>query len=730
MIMAATCTICAFLSFYLFFTGRERAAISEKILYSGVLLASQIIFSELALGLLNILYPTTLCFLNMLISAVVLYFKGPDLMVNLKTEIISLRLFLKGLFYAENISLFFLFFIASVWILLSVYFLPPRGVDDLSYHLPPVFEFVQKHRVFLPAVQLNPFVAYPMSAELLFLWPVIFMKNQVFVDSVQFIVALYGIVVTYALARNLNLGIRNSIFSALLCFFVPVTMAQTGCNYIDIITSVFFLTALVILIKYNLHQKAYLAFALGASVGLITSMKYHMIIPALGLQVMIMQKMKKKHLLIYIAPVFALTAYWYIRNLIVFHNPFYPLEILKGGIGIYATELSSKIGIFEQLKAKVYFLLISDIGLGTFHGGYGIAFWGLAFPSWLYCLYKSFLKKEHHLFIYLQVFLGMIIVLIVPYDSFNVAPRYAVFITAICFISLGKVLEVMAENKYYRNILKTMAVLSSVLSLFLFSMVKFPTYNIIKPINDLRNNTTTTEAKYYALGYWDLPVMSPAFEALDYLTIGDGRGLSVYVAMAPDVFWVSPVYGTQLQNTIWNLNSVTNRPDAFFYFFGKNGEIVYIREKVPFYDIALNPQYQLIHQSLRGVLFIKGNFFDSADKRKKLMSFYEKSCKNSLDEAAKIKSSFQEDIPIVVIPHFGYGLKYYELNGNLNNRVHLVSHGFEDAYVKNFKWDKVYTFINKLSGYRADKILEIPADDGIVSVYLNEKEPITNKKVN
>lgn len=81
-----------------------------------------------------------------------------------------------------------------------------------------------------------------------------------------------------------------------------------------------------------------------------------------------------------------------------------------------------------------------------------------------------------------------------------------------------------------------------------------------------------------------------------------------------------------------------------------------------------------------------------------------------------------KDIPIVVIPHFGYGLKYYELRGDLSNSVHLVSLGFEDAYVKNFKWDRVYTFINKLSGYRAQKVLEIPTPEGVVNVYLNEKE--------
>jgi hypothetical protein len=75
----------------------------------------------------------------------------------------------------------------------------------------------------------------------------------------------------------------------------------------------------------------------------------------------------------------------------------------------------------------------------------------------------------------------------VPYDSFNLAPRYAIFITAICFISFGKVLEVLAENKFYIATLRTSAVVSSMLAVFLFSLVKFPAYNIIKPINDLRD---------------------------------------------------------------------------------------------------------------------------------------------------------------------------------------------------------------------------------------------------
>ncbi|MBF0464364.1 MAG: hypothetical protein HQK94_04685 [Nitrospirae bacterium] len=708
----------------MFFTSRVRSSISDKIVYSGVLFASQVILSELVLGLINILYASTLIVFNVLISAVVLSFKGKDLARNLKNEILSLKFFLKEFICIENLSLFILFVIAAVWILFGIYFLPPRGIDDLCYHLPPVFEFIQKHKVFLLPVTLNTSFANPISAELLFLWPVIFMKSVIYVDSVQFFAAVYGVFVTYSLARSLNLNIRNSVFCALLFFFVPVTMAQMGCNYIDVITSVFFLSAVVISVKYNSEQSAAQAFLLGAAIGLITSMKYHMIAVALGLQFVVLPKMRKRHLLLYIAPVLALTAYWYVRNFVVFGNPIYPLSIFKKNIGLFATEISSKLGFFEQLKAKIYFLIISDIGIGTFHGGYGITFWGLAFPSWIYCLYKSVLKKERHLYVYLQVFIGLLLILAVSYDDFNIAPRFVIFITAICFISFGKVLEVVGENKIYPVVLKTLAIISSLLSVFLFSVVKFPTYNIIKPISDLIDNTTTSEVRYYSLAYWELPGMSPAFEALDYLTEGDTDGLSVYAAMAPDVFWMSPLYGTHLQNSIWNLNresSSKHAPDAFFYYFGKNGEIVYLKEKISFYDIASNPQYQLINQTLHGILFIKTDFFKSAVKREKLMLYYKNSYKASLKEAEKIMGVFHKDIPIVVIPHFGYGLKYFELNGNLKNSVNLVSMGFEDAYVKNFKWNRVYTFINKLSGYKADKILEIPTGDGIVNVYLNEK---------
>ena len=50
---------------------------------------------------------------------------------------------------------------------LAVY--PPRGIDDVTYHLPPIYQAIQDHRLTVLPIELRGHFGYPLNAEMLFL---------------------------------------------------------------------------------------------------------------------------------------------------------------------------------------------------------------------------------------------------------------------------------------------------------------------------------------------------------------------------------------------------------------------------------------------------------------------------------------------------------------------------------------------------------------------------------
>ena len=90
-------------------------------------------------------------------------------------------------------------------------------------------------------VAMDGHFAFPLNAELLFMWPAILTHSQQFVDAVQVIIAFWGVAVVYGLARAVDTKPKTALFVAFLFLFTPVVLAQMGSDYIDIITGVFFL---------------------------------------------------------------------------------------------------------------------------------------------------------------------------------------------------------------------------------------------------------------------------------------------------------------------------------------------------------------------------------------------------------------------------------------------------------------------------------------------------------
>ena len=285
-----------FFSFYLFTERIKIGSFGERILACGLLWMAQIILTELWLGVASLLYLNLLIGLNLLISLSVLAYSFREVNPSqlLKRDFRSIRRSLPLLFASENKILAGLGLLVMVWFVLAAYFLPPRGgADDIFYHLPPVYEFIIKHKIYLmPLYEIKYTFAFPLNAELLFVWPAIFFHNQRWVDFVQVVIALWGSCTVYVFARSLGRDIRWGFFLALLFFFSPVVLHQAESNYIDLITTVFFLAALYFSWKFFLKGDIYYLYLAGLAGGLLLGMKYFFIIFWLVFQLFIVPRIR------------------------------------------------------------------------------------------------------------------------------------------------------------------------------------------------------------------------------------------------------------------------------------------------------------------------------------------------------------------------------------------------------------------------------------------------------
>src|SRR5262249_27929557 len=105
----------------------------------------------------------------------------------------------------ETAVLGVLFLFAALWLATVVVIYSPRGVDDIVYHLPPIYQAVQTHRFQILPLELRQLFAFPFNAEMLFLWVTLLTGSVRWVDGTQILAAALGIAAVFALGRRLGL---------------------------------------------------------------------------------------------------------------------------------------------------------------------------------------------------------------------------------------------------------------------------------------------------------------------------------------------------------------------------------------------------------------------------------------------------------------------------------------------------------------------------------------------
>lgn len=793
-------TLVLIVAWHVFVGGMLEAPLSTRVVLVGVGATGQIVVTLTFLGALGLLAPVVVVLVNVTVcaclAAVPLRFgaafrlPGPaqSLAVLLRDD---LRAIVKGgraaLGWDTGAFVVILVF-AAAWLATVIAYYPPRGIDDLVYHLPPVYQAAQEHRISILPLELRNLFAFPLAGEMTFLWVVLLDGSIRWVDSVQAVFALFGMAAVFALGRRFGLSARGSAFAACLFGTMPVVLLQATSNYVDIISNVWLLGAAVTLLAYEASGSR-LSLALGGlATGLLLGSKYQGVLFTLALASMAAALIRAqaragqgfvrgtegtapalgskdttrargsegsgrarsrkdthtpagrtglgrtlaRHGSLFALPAVAAGGYWYVRNLLLFSNPFYPLPIRILGMTIFPGPFQQGVSTWSALAsdpAEALRIAAWDPGLGSFHGGFGFLFWGFAAPAFAYVFLELFRQRRSSgngkLFVLALIPIGIATLFLAPHDQLWLTPRYVLAVGGIGAVAVARLGEEAAvRGTGAATLLRGIAVAGALLALPVAAPAVWPLVSLAPVAADAPEIRAAGELRYLEATAWDLRTMASAWAPLDAMTRGGG-GLTVYQASDYSVFWTGPTYGVELQNRIWNFEKAPAlKPDAFF-FHSPRGTPFFVGRKIERKDVAADQDYRLVASNGDDAttLYVLRTALTEHGRLARLADYYGRTERANVVETAASAATMEEGS--VVLPFFPLAAGYFvhKADGRLRAEVDPIT--TKDLASAPARWPgrAIYTFGAAVPGAVSRPVGEISVRDGKVTIMRNEPVP-------
>ena len=249
---------------------------------------------------------------------------------------------------------------------------PETGKDALAYHLALPRRFLQDHGFrFHPG---NAFSNSPLHAEMLYL-PVLFVRGEVLAKLLHF-GALLGVLGGMWHFSLRHVGENEFPYISLLVFTgIPTVFAVSHTAYVDLFVTLYAFAAFFAFANWSEEKRLGWLGLAGFFTGLALSCKYTaLILPFLGVFGILwvsrqrgMERQVVGNLLVYACATVVFGAPFYIKNLVLTGNPFYPfLYRLFGGRG------------WDPEQARMYEAFVEHLGMGRRLQDYLLLPWNLS----------------------------------------------------------------------------------------------------------------------------------------------------------------------------------------------------------------------------------------------------------------------------------------------------------------------------------------------------------------
>lgn len=633
------------------------------------------------------------------------------------------------------------------WALLATWLLPPRGIDDLAYHLPTLYQAVQEGRIGLLPLELRPQFAMPLAGDLLFLWPLVFFHADTWVDGVQLGVALHAALVLGLLARRFGVTARDALFIGLLFLLTPVVMLQAAASYNDLILAACHLLLLHALVAFwrdggRVHL---VVAALAAGAGLAT--KYSMLIAIAAAQPLLVGALWRhgraaalvRGYAIFLPLLALLPAYWLVRNAVVLGEPFYPYALGLGGLrdlGLTTwqsmvtanTEVAGRaLGKLFGEPLRLLTFLWRDPGLGSLNGGLGLVFWGLGLPALGWCLARAgrawwVARDPLPLFFWLTApaVLGLYLAQVdAARLQFNM--RLVLVLVPLGLLALALLLARLREVLPVAVVpLRLVCVGAAGLALLVPAAATLPAMDVRPALADRRDDRWTTSQHYYRQAYKELARLAPVFEPLDHLTL-EGPGWDVYMAAEWNLFTTAPLYGSRLQNRVWNFLPLTGRrpPDALLYY-GVQSRLYYPGGAVWPDATVEDPRYTLLARQGAAQLWVARERLAAPAVQARLAGFCARRHAAEIEAAATVLGALPPAELLLGSPGLVHGFRCLAVTGRFAVPVELVIPGREADVARRSGARRVLSVGVPVAGMSSRPLASVRTREGTLTLHYNE----------
>ena len=440
----------------------------ERIFVIGLFCCIQIFLVTMLCGFIGLLdkaYIMTLLLLFLFLVLFIVYIHKKKF-----SEIKPTKIPLKdniGIF--EKILLSFCFF-ELAWLFFIGFLFPPRAYDSLWYHLPSVIRWLSYRDIWFHPNSVVYSMVYPKNGEIFFFWNMIFLRSDSIVNLTQFFFLIGGTICVILISMELGLSYKYSLWSAAIFFFTPLLLIESVICYIDIILLTFMISSFYLFLRYLKSNKFIYLLIASISCGLGIGVKYSgAYLPVILIIFLLIHNLIKKQFfrrkivyevatIIFVSIIFG--GYWYIVNLIEWHNPCWPIKISFAGIPLFQGPMTFlEVGVFapfasapsgynnwgfflKSILEKIsHFYGISSI---AYKGGFGPQFFSLGILSSIVILFKSIVSKRGNRIIFCVFFITMFLI------SKIKIPRYNLYIVCLSSISIGLVFEYIKNKKIWK----------------------------------------------------------------------------------------------------------------------------------------------------------------------------------------------------------------------------------------------------------------------------------------
>ncbi len=561
-----------------------------------IIYLSQIIVTEILLGILGMLYLKNIFLLNLAILLAVWLIshdkQGTSLILPKESDFAKL-LKNKVILFSSCVILAF----GLVKVLIN-FANPPFGWDDLNYHFTFPVEWLKHGNLDTPiTISDDPSPSYyPINGSLFFLWLILPFKSVILADLGQVPFFFLAFLAAYSISRKLGLEKDTSFYAAALFILIPNFFKQLQVAYVDVMVAALFLVCINFLFllneKFSFTNMLIYSMGLGLLLGTKTVALPYCFLLFIPFVYLSLRNFPKAHFLVFsLLIIILLGGFSYIRNFLITGNPLYPLDFKLFGRTLFRGVMETKIyGV--HFKREDY-----SLAKLLFHEGLGLQttifvlpavfltlpaalfkkrkpfnfnlIYFLILPLLIYLAYRYIIPLANTRYLYPLLGIGTISgiflakILGIPRTLLNIlvaicvlasmpelAKRQelvaAIILTVLFFFFLLPAIKYMRKNRFIK----------SPLFIFPFSYLFLCLFSLTERFYQINEYPAYTKMVKYS-GFW--PDATRAWEWLNQNTKGNNIA---YVGRPVPL----PLYGSNFKNNVYYVSLNKTEPAKLHYF--------------------------------------------------------------------------------------------------------------------------------------------------------------------